>query len=77
MLSQMFGVEIDFFFEGIPEDIEKMSRSERDKLNSTAVQKSEIKNTEVIESAFIEDIARLSEQQLLMVSERLSSLKDV
>ena len=64
MLSQMFGVEIDFFFEGIPEDIEKMSRSERDKLNSTAVQKSEIKNTEVIESAFIEDIARLSEQQL-------------
>lgn len=76
MLSQMFGVEIDFFFEGIPNSIAKMSRSERDKIISTVNQESDLKNSSAIEAGFIDNIAHLSEQQLLMVNERLSRLKD-
>ena len=76
LLSQMFGVEIDFFFAGIPDEIAKMSRSERDRINLTVNQKSDVKNSSAIEAGFIDTIARLSEQQLLMVNERLSQLTD-
>lgn len=76
LLSQMFGVEINFFYEGIPDDIAKMSRSERDKIISTVNQKSEVKNSSSTEAGFIDNISRLSEQQLLMVKERLSRLTD-
>lgn len=76
LLSEMFGVEIDFFFEGIPDEIAKMSCSERDKIISTVNQKSEVKNSSAIEAGFIDNISRLSEQQLLMVNERLSRLTD-
>lgn len=76
VLSQMFGVEIDFFFAGIPDEIAKMSRSERDKIISTINQKSEVSISSAIEAGFIDNIARLSEEQLLMVNERLSQLTD-
>ena len=76
LLSQMIGVEIDFFYEGIPDEIATMSRSERDKIISTVNQKSEVKNSSAIEAGFIVTIARLSEQQLLMVNERMSRLTD-
>ncbi|WP_114109808.1 helix-turn-helix domain-containing protein [Thalassospira xiamenensis] len=76
LLSEMFGVEIDFFFEGIPDEIAKLSCSERDKIISTVNQKSEVKNSSAIEAGFIDNISRLSEQQLLMVNERLSRLTD-
>lgn len=75
-LSQIFGVGIDFFYEGIPDSIANMSRSERDKIISTVNQKSEVKNSSAIEASFINTIARLSEQQLLMVNERISRLTD-
>ncbi|WP_404424228.1 helix-turn-helix domain-containing protein [Thalassospira australica] len=74
LLSQMFGVEIDFFFAGIPDEIANMSRSERDKFISTVNQKSEVKNSSAIEAVFIDNISRLSEQQLLMVNERISRM---
>ncbi|MCK2169088.1 helix-turn-helix domain-containing protein [Thalassospira xiamenensis] len=76
LLSQMFGVEIDFFFAGIPDEIANMSRSEREKIISTVNQKSEVSSSSAIEAGFIDTIARLSEQQLLMVNERLSRLTD-
>lgn len=75
-LSQMFGVEIDFFYEGIPDNIANMSSLERDKIISTVNQKSEVKNSSAIEAGFIDNIARLSEEQLSMVNERLSRLTD-
>jgi transcriptional regulator with XRE-family HTH domain len=74
MLSQIFGVEIDFFYEGIPDTIAKMSRLERDRISLTANQKSNVKNSNANDADFIDIIARLSEQQLLMVNERLSRL---
>ena len=76
LLSQMFGVGIDFFYEGIPDEIAKMSRSERDKIISTINQKSEVSISSAIEAGFIDNIARLSEEQLSMVNERLSRLTD-
>ncbi|MBR9817287.1 MAG: helix-turn-helix transcriptional regulator [Rhodospirillales bacterium] len=76
LLAQIFGVEIDFFFEGIPDEIAKMSRSERDKIISTVNQKLAVKNSSATEAVFIDKISRLSEQQLLMVNERISRLTD-
>lgn len=76
MLSQMFGVEIDFFYEGIPDEIANMSRSERDKIIPTVNQKLAVKNSSATEAVFIDNISRLSEQQILMVNERISRLTD-
>lgn len=76
VLSQKFGVEIDFFFEGIPNRIANMSRSEREKIISTVNQTSEVSRSSAIQAGFIDNIARLSEEQLSMVNERLSRLTD-
>ncbi|KZD00874.1 helix-turn-helix domain-containing protein [Thalassospira xiamenensis] len=76
LLSQMFGVEIDFFYEGIPDEIANMSRSERDKIIPTENQKLAVNNSSATEAVFIDNISRLSEQQLLMVNERISRLTD-